>query len=1346
MKESRLLFAIEIVAFAAAAVLTSFWIGDPAGPYEPWTVACGLVGLGIDLARRAREKQRAAVDGSDRPWDHRLTYAIVLGATALMVLLVHHVMPEVPWWITFGLVVTPVGFVFLGYTVPGWVGDRRKTRLGQLALTVMPDYFRLEPRPMLPAEHANFDREDGVHRRIAQWVADSHWALLYLTGRSGCGKSSIVNAYLPFALQGAGIQCILVRGFADPVAEIRRLLGEPGNAWERPPNLSGMLARDMLEKAASYLNGQKRRLILVFDQFEELFLLEDRQPGQLQSIVDLLISHSGNPIGNLSILLVTRFEFIGRIETLDLPRLVQSDNWRDVPAFTKSAGRAFLVAGNIPDEHVAGLIEQAAELDEMALDVRPITINMLGLIYRRDSVLGGQLSRKRGAQRGLLLHYLHKHIRSGDLKDIGPKVLRVLINKSGIRTAPQSELEIADMTALSAATVNGALRSLQQEGVVRPIGATRWEISHDFLATQLNVVLEQIHHSLGQLLKRWAPAAAVILSFLGVFVVAFFWKAQQDSVHQMAREYAVRMERASASIRNTEPLLSLLLAAEAARVVANDQTILNNLRNALDDCSGQPLTAHAQSVKAIAISPDNHWLVTGGNDGKAILWRLSDGPVCATESKILLAPDETPGSRSILAVAFSYDSHWVAVARSKTVYVCDLRSNDRKIVPLEGLAEPLAGHNGQITQLQFTKTDKLVSAGMDGLICVWPMKRRSPADSVILRGHSDEVQTIAVDSTGRWLVTAGNDGVVAEWDLEDAVPQKSLRRLYSHRSLVNSVAISEDGWMASAGDDRKVILSKLANKPVNQRIELVGHEDTILRVAFSHPHSDKSVRWLATASADKTVRLWDLATILSPQQPQPYRIFRTHEGWVRNLAFTADNQWLLTASADKTVRCWTMDFGKELFVLRGHQGEIRSMATSTVQKKWLATGADDAGVRIWDLSTSNPLRARETLAGHTDSVLTTGIDPSGRWALTGGAKGGARLWDLNAAERSTAFQELAANKGWVTTLAIGPTWLVTASDADTANAILWKLGRSLTETAKPMCLVGHKEGVHAVALGQRQLITGSDDGTARVWHLDASAPSEMPIVLSRAMFPEFGHKDWVRAVAMSPSEDWVLTGSHDSTACLWRVVGKSARPVHLLNGHTGPITTAAFISNDKVVTAGADGAARIWYFTEQSKTLLHILNAHAKPVTAVAATTDGHWLVTASDDMTAKLWNLRSDRPDRDHRELKGHAHRVTDAAISPNNRWLVTGCCDGIARLWDLTMANPASSAQALKGHKSFILSVDVSDTTVITGSADRTAQLWDLQTDKLIERANAAAGRTLTADERQRFDVTNTHGNESR
>src|SRR5262249_703462 len=153
-----------------------------------------------------------------------------------------------------------------------------------LQLKITPGYFRLDPRPNSQEEHDRFDREDGVHRRIAGWIRETHQRLFYLTGQSGCGKSSIVNAYLPRELEGVGVRWVILRTFVDPVEDRRRLLGQPGLVWDRPPPLDEMPPKEMLQRAAAHLGGSNKRLLLVFDQFEQFFVLEDRQPGQLQPI------------------------------------------------------------------------------------------------------------------------------------------------------------------------------------------------------------------------------------------------------------------------------------------------------------------------------------------------------------------------------------------------------------------------------------------------------------------------------------------------------------------------------------------------------------------------------------------------------------------------------------------------------------------------------------------------------------------------------------------------------------------------------------------------------------------------------------------------------------------------------------------------------------------------------------------------------------------------------------------------------------------------------------------------------------------------------------------------------
>ena len=73
-------------------------------------------------------------------------------------------------------------------------------------------------------------------------------------------------------------------------------------------------------------------------------------------------------------------------------------------------------------------------------------------------------------------------------------------------------------------------------------------------------------------------------------------------------------------------------------------------------------------------------------------------------------------------------------------------------------------------------------------------------------------------------------------------------------------------------------------------------------------------------------------------------------------------------------------------------------------------------------------------------------------------------------------------------------------------------------------LKGHESRVMAVAFSpdNRWVVTGSWDSTARLWDLKVADPAAQPVVLK-------GHHRWVKAVAFSPDNHWVVTGSEDST-------------------------------------------------------------------------------------------------------------------------------------------------------------------------------------------------------------------------
>ena len=94
------------------------------------------------------------------------------------------------------------------------------------------------------------------------------------------------------------------------------------------------------------------------------------------------------------------------------------------------------------------------------------------------------------------------------------------------------------------------------------------------------------------------------------------------------------------------------------------------------------------------------------------------------------------------------------------------------------------------------------------------------------------------------------------------------------------------------------------------------------------------------------------------------------------------------------------------------------------------------------------------------------------------------------------------------------------------TARLWDLSAK-DPAANPVVLRGHEGSVSAVAISpdNRWLVTGSDDKTARLWDLSAKDPAANPVVLR-------GHEGAVSAVAISPDNRWLVTGSEDKTARL----------------------------------------------------------------------------------------------------------------------------------------------------------------------------------------------------------------------
>jgi WD40 repeat protein len=112
---------------------------------------------------------------------------------------------------------------------------------------------------------------------------------------------------------------------------------------------------------------------------------------------------------------------------------------------------------------------------------------------------------------------------------------------------------------------------------------------------------------------------------------------------------------------------------------------------------------------------------------------------------------------------------------------------------------------------------------------------------------------------------------------------------------------------------------------------------------------------------------------------------------VRSAAFSPDGSRIVTASSDKTARIWEIATGRELAVLRGHDGDVSSAAFSPDGSRAVTASLDNTAC-IWDIATATQIAV---LRGHDGDVSSAAFSPDGSRIVTASFDKTARIWDAH---------------------------------------------------------------------------------------------------------------------------------------------------------------------------------------------------------------------------------------------------------------------------------------------------------------------------------------------------------------
>ncbi len=494
------------------------------------------------------------------------------------------------------------------------------------------------------------------------------------------------------------------------------------------------------------------------------------------------------------------------------------------------------------------------------------------------------------------------------------------------------------------------------------------------------------------------------------------------------------------------------------------------------------------------------------------------------------------------------------------------------------------------------------------------------------QGHSALIQDVIFTPDGTLLISVSDDKTIRVWDTESGDLLRTLRGWMGTgpEGGLNAVALSPDrqfffvgGFLDRFTGSRNGDIRILAFETGEQIGILQGHSDTVNKLSISHDG-----QWLASASFDATIMIWDLEAIRQnaarpPLLIQPTLTLQGHESVVHDAAFAPDGQQIVSASEDHTLRLWTLAKKKNEVirstVLTQHNTNVHCVAYSP-NGKYFASGDFQHQVFLWDHK-GNLLKKINTLA---DEVETVSFSPDSTLLFAGGRASG-KFYQIPSGKQQQIFPQ--QEQYYFYTARFHPTQnLIAAVDGITQQILIYDAASARVKTL----IAGKGRALWSLAFGKGFTIAfGSQNAAPSGFNQPPQTasqyfPLEQSFNLAEMTLRQDLRNEQDFIHAQTEFQDKTLRRTSDYTL---QIQGGGVIENRRGTSGEGKIWSYTF-THDGNVAVGGDFGIKLY---RSDGAVLRELFGHTSGVYALAISEDGRILASAGHDQTIKFWNLADE-------------------------------------------------------------------------------------------------------------------------